>query len=116
MVNNMNIIKVEDIVKRLKENKFEFAFGTYKDKLDKDVYVVIEIENTDNISADNKIYMSIRDINLYLIQKYKEINEETKIEEYILKDIIWESEEFENEDEGIYIVKYSFAITELKGG
>ena len=26
MVNNMNIIKVEDIVKRLKEHKYEFAF------------------------------------------------------------------------------------------
>ena len=49
MVNNMNIIKVEDIVKRLKENKFEFAFGTYKDTLDKDVYVVIEAKDTDNI-------------------------------------------------------------------
>ena len=55
MVNNMNIIKVEDIVKRLKEHKFEFAFGTYKDKLDKDRYVVIEIEKTNNIYADNKI-------------------------------------------------------------
>ena len=57
MVNNMHIIKVEDIVKRLKEHKFEFAFGTYKDKLDKDIYVVIEVENTKNLAADNKIYM-----------------------------------------------------------
>lgn len=113
MVNNMNIIKVEDIVKRLKEHKFEFAFGTYKDKLDKDRYVVIEIEKTNNIYADNKIYMSIRDINLYLIQKYKERNIEKQIKENILKDIIWESEEFENEEEEIYIVKYSFEITEL---
>ena len=88
-------------------------FGTYKDKLNKDVYVVIEIENTDNIPADNKIYMSIRDINLYLIQKYKEKEIEKKIEENILKDIIWESEEFENDEEEIYIVKYSFEITEL---
>lgn len=88
-------------------------FGTYKDKLNKDVYVVIEIENTDNIPADNKIYMSIRDINLYLIQKYKEKEIEKKIEEDILKDIIWESEEFENDEEEIYIVKYSFEITEL---
>ena len=112
----MNIIKVEDIVKRLKEYKFEFAFGTYKDKLDKDIYVVIEVENTKNIAADDKIYMSIRYINLYLIQKYKEINKEKEIEEEILKDIIWESEEFENEDEGIYIVKYSFEITEVKVG
>ena len=57
--------------------------------------------------------MSIRDINLYLIQKYKEKNIEKQIEENILEDIIWESEEFENEEEEIYIVKYSFEITEL---
>ena len=88
-------------------------FGTYKDKLDKDRYVVIEIEKTNNIYADNKIYMSIRDINLYLIQKYKEKNIEKEIEEDILKDIIWKSEEFENDEEEIYIVKYSFEITEL---
>ena len=88
-------------------------FGTYKDKLDKDRYVVIEIERTDNICADNEIYMSIKDINLYLIQKYKDKNTETKIEEDILKDIIWESEEFENDLEEIYIVKYSFEVTEL---
>lgn len=88
-------------------------FGTYKDKLDKDRYVVIEIEKTNNICADNEIYMSIRNINLYLIQKYKEKEIEKKIEEDILKDIIWESEEFENDEEEIYIVKYSFEITEL---
>ena len=88
-------------------------FGTYKDKLDKDRYVVIEIEKTNNIYADNEIYMAIRDINLYLIQKYKEKETEKKIEEDILKDIIWESEEFENDEEEIYIVKYSFEITEL---
>ena len=88
-------------------------FGTYKDKLDKDRYVVIEIEKTNNIYADNEIYMAIRDINLYLIQKYKEKEIERKIEEDILKDIIWESEEFENDEEEIYIVKYSFEITEL---
>lgn len=109
----MNIIKVEDIVKRLKENKFEFAFGTYKDTLDKDVYVVIEAKDTDNIFADNEIYMTIKEINLYLIQKYKDKNKEKDIEEKILKGITWNSEEFENDNEGIYIVNYIFEITEL---
>lgn len=113
MVNNMNIIKVEDIVKRLKENKFEFAFGTYKDTLDKDVYVVIEAKDTDNIFADNEIYMAIKEINLYLTQKYKDKNKEKDIEEQILKGITWNSEEFENDNEGIYIVNYIFEITEL---
>lgn len=113
MVNNMNIIKVEDIVKRLKENKFEFAFGTYKDTLDKDVYVVIEAKDTDNIFADNEIYMAIKEINLYLIQKYKDKNKEKDIEEKILKGITWNSEEFENDNEGIYIVNYIFEIIEL---
>lgn len=113
MVNNMNIIKVEDIVKRLKEYKFEFAFGTYKNTLDKDVYVVIEAKDTDNIFADNEIYMAIKEINLYLIQKYKDKNKEKDIEEKILKGITWNSEEFENDNEGIYIVNYIFEITEL---
>lgn len=88
-------------------------FGTYKDKLDKDRYVVIEIEETNNMYADNEIYMSIRNINLYLIQKYKDKEKEKEIEKEILKAIEWESKEFENDEEEIYIVKYSFAITEL---
>jgi len=40
-------------------------------------------------------------------------NKEKDIEEKILKGITWNSEEFENDNEGIYIVNYIFEITEL---
>ena len=73
--------------------------------------------NAVNHMIDRKIesvrYIAIKKINMYLIQKYKTIEQEEKIESKILKDIGWSSSEFENEDEGIYIVKYTFSICKL---
>lgn len=109
----MNFIELKEITKRLKEEHFEYAFGTYKEEKPININVIIEIEETDNQYADNVRYIAIKKINMYLIQKYKNIEQEEKIESKILKDIGWSSSEFENEDEGIYIVKYTFSICKL---
>lgn len=89
---------------------FKYAYGLFKTETSPP-YLTAICRDTDNFMADNIVYDKDIPIQLDYVYTQKNIEEQNKIEDNILKDITWnKSEEVYLSDEEIWQVSYFFEI------
>lgn len=101
---------LEELKKRCKENNFQYAYGLFKKRVEPPHLIAIEVKSN-NFVADNIVFRKRKAIKLDYTYIDKNIEEQNKIEDYILKDIVWnKTEETYLPDEKIWQVSYFFEI------
>lgn len=101
---------LEELKTRCKEQNFQYAYGVFKKRVEPPHLIAIETESN-NFVADNIVFLKKKTIKLDYTYIDKNIEEQNKIEDYILKDIIWnKTEETYLSDEKIWQVSYLFEI------
>lgn len=101
---------LEELKTRCTEQGFKYAYGTFK-KPTEPPHLIAIITATDNMMADNKIWVKDTPIQLDYTYIDKNITEQNLIEDVILGDIAWnKSEEVYLSDERVWQVSYFFEI------
>lgn len=101
---------LEELKTKCEEQGFKYAYGVFKEAVEPPHLVAI-ITNTDNFMADNEVYYKNIPIQLDYTYLYKDVEEQNKIEDIILKGIAWnKTEETYLADEQIWQVSYFFEI------
>ena len=101
---------LEELKNRCKNLGFKYAYGSFKDVVEPPHLIAI-INRDDNFKADNRIYKKYNTIQLDYTYLDKNIEEQDKIEDEILKDVVWEkTQETYLSDEKIWQVSYFFDI------
>lgn len=101
---------LEELKQKSEEAGFKYAYGVFKNAVEPPHLLAFSID-TDNFGADNKVYYKKTPIQLDYTYLDKNIEEQNKIENIILKDIYWnKSEETYLPNEKIWQVSYFFEI------
>ena len=101
---------LEELKTRCEAQGFKYAYGMFKKPTEPPHLVAISTA-TDNFMADNKVYKKDTSIQLDYTYLVKDITEQNKIEDIILKDIPWnKSDETYLADEDVWQVSYFFDI------
>lgn len=101
---------LQELKQRCEEAGFKYAYGQFKRATEPPHLVAIST-GTDNFMADNKVYKKDTSIQLDYTYLVKDITEQNKIEDIILKDIPWnKSDETYLADEDVWQVSYFFEI------
>lgn len=101
---------LEELKQRCENAGFKYAYGQFKRATEPPHLVAIS-NGTDNFMADNKVYKKDTSIQLDYTYLVKDITEQNKIEDIILKDIPWnKSDETYLADEDVWQVSYFFEI------
>lgn len=101
---------LEELKQKSEEAGFKYAYGVFKNTVEPPHLLAFSIA-TDNFGADNKVYYKKTPIQLDYTYLDKNIEEQNKIENIILKDIYWnKSEETYLPNEKIWQVSYFFEI------
>ncbi len=101
---------LEELKKRCENAGFQYAYGTFKEPVEPPHLVVVTNEDT-NFYADNKVYLKKSIIQLDYTYINKNIEEQNKIEDKILNDVVWnKTEETYLSDERIWQISYFFEI------
>lgn len=101
---------LEELKERCVKNGFKYAYGLFK-KIVKPPHLIAFEQNSDNYSADNEVYYKKKSIQLDYTYEEKNIDEQEKIENIILKDVVWnKTEETYLSNEKIWQVSYFFEL------
>lgn len=101
---------LEELKQKSEEAGFEYAYGVFKNAVEPPHLLAFSID-TDNFGADNKVYYKKTPIQLDYTYLDKNVEEQNKIENIILKDIYWnKNEETYSPNEKIWQVSYFFEI------
>lgn len=101
---------LEDLKRRCEEKGFKYAYGSFLKPVNPPHLVAITT-STDNFIADNRVYLKKTPIQLDYTYTTKDLKEQNKIEDEILKDIPWDkTDETYLPDEKIWQVSYFFEI------
>lgn len=101
---------LDELKQKCEAQGFKYAYGLFKTSTEPPHLIAI-CRDTDNFMADNKVYH--KDIPIQLDYTYidKNIEEQNKIEDIILADVVWnKSEEVYLTDEKVWQVSYFFEI------
>ena len=104
----MKLSELDDLCKSL---NILYAYGSFTEPISPP-HLIGTIVDTDNFSADNKVYYKNCNFRLELTTTKKDLNLEKKIETELLKDVYWNKTENRIEDEGVYNISYFFNIEE----
>ncbi len=101
---------LKELKQRCEKVGIKYAYGLFK-KPTSPPFLIARISTTDNIMADNKVYCKHTPIRLDHIYEHKDLDEQDKIENEILKDVVWnKTEETYLQSERIWQVSYFFEI------
>lgn len=101
---------LEELKQKSEEAGFKYSYGVFKNAVEPPHLLAFSID-TDNFGADNKVYYKKTPIQLDYTYLDKNVEEQNKIENIILKDIYWnKSEETYSPNEKIWQVSYFFEI------
>lgn len=101
---------LQELKKKCEEQGFQYAYGMFEDEVEPPHLVAI-ITESNNFMADNKVYKKNARIQLDYTYIRKNIEEQNKIEDIILKDVSWnKTEETYLSDEDVWQVSYFFEI------
>lgn len=101
---------LEELKSNCEKAGFKYAYGVFKNPVEPPHLLAFSTD-TDNFGADNKVYYKKTPIQLDYTYINKNLEEQNKIENIILKDIYWnKSEENSLPDEKIWQVSYFFEI------
>lgn len=101
---------LQELKERCEEQGFQYAYGMFEDEAEPPHLVAITT-NSINFMADNKVYQKKASIQLDYTYIRKDLEEQNKIEDIILKDISWnKTEETYLSDEDVWQVSYFFEI------
>ena len=101
---------LEELKTRCEEQGFQYAYGKFEEVIEPPHLVAI-CRDTDNFMADNRVYSKSIPIQLDYTYIRKNIEEQNKIEDIILKDVSWnKTEETYLSDEDVWQVSYFFEI------
>lgn len=101
---------LEDLKKRCEKNGFNYAYGKFELPIEPPHLIAISI-GTNNFMADDVVYKKHIPIQLDYTYIIKNIEEQNKIEDIILQDVVWnKSEETYLSDEKCWQVSYYFEI------
>lgn len=101
---------LQELKERCEEQGFKYAYGMFENEIEPPHLVAIS-KNTDNFMADNIVYSKKIPIQLDYTYIRKDMEEQNKIEDIILKDVSWnKTEEVYLSDEDVWQVSYFFEI------
>lgn len=101
---------LKELKQRCEKSGFKYAYGKFKKATEPPHLVAITV-GTDNFKADNRVYFKKTPIQLDYTYINKNENEQYRIEEEILCDIVWrKTDEIYLQDEEIWQVSYYFEI------
>lgn len=102
---------LSEIDKECKKLGLNYAYGSF-DSPTNPPHLIGRIVETDNFSADNKVWYKQPTFRLELTTLKKDLELQKKIEDNLLKDIYWNKTEQEIMNEGVYNTSYFFNIKE----
>lgn len=101
---------IKELKRRCEEKNIPFAYGLFKNPIEPPFLVAIS-SGSNNALADGIVYKRIEEIELDFAFIDKDFELENTIENYILKDVVWnKTEETYIEEEKIFQVSYFFDI------
>ncbi len=101
---------LEELKQRCENLGFQYAYGAFKNTVEPPHLSAFSAD-TDNFGADNKVYYKKTPIQLDYTYIDKNIDEQNKIENDILKDIYWnKSDETYLSNEKVWQVSYFFEL------
>ena len=101
---------LEELKQRCENLGFQYTYGVFKNPVEPPHLLAFSAD-TDNFGADNKVYYKKTPIQLDYTYIDKNIDEQNKIENDILKDIYWnKSDETYLSDEKVWQVSYFFEL------
>lgn len=108
-VKNLEELKkvMDEFIK--KNSEFKYAFNAFNNPVEPP-HVVISIIKNINTAADDKVYITQKELLLELTTDKKDIKLENKIEQILFKDKYYEKEESYIPNERCYNVAYFFII------
>ena len=101
---------LQELKERSEKEGFLYAYGSFKNSV-RPPHLVAICQDTDNFMADNIVYS--KDIPIQLDYTYinKNLEEQNKIEDNILKDVAWnKSEETYLSEDKVWQVSYFFNL------
>ena len=104
----MKLHELDDLCKKI---NIPYAYGKFTEAISPP-HLIGNIIDTDNFSADNKVWYKNSNFKLELTTIKKDLNIESRVENELLKDIYWNKTESQIEDEGVYNITYFFYIEE----
>lgn len=103
---------LKELKQRCENEGFQYAYGIFNNEVEPPHLIAI-CQESNNFIADGKVYHKDIPIQLDYTYEFKNIEEQRKIEENILKDIPWrKTEETYLSDERVWQVSYFFEIDE----
>lgn len=101
---------LEELKSRCENEGFKYAYGNFKKSV-KPPYLVVAETSQESFKADNIVYFKRTSVELVYIYLDKDIEEQKKIEENILKDIVWKKDdETYYSDDKVWGISYFFEI------
>lgn len=105
---------LSDLKTRSTSQGFKYAYGLFKNPTDPP-HLVARMRDTNNMMADNRVYLKDMPIQLDYTFENKNLTEQNKIEDIILADIAWDkTEEVYLEDEEVWQVSYFFELDNVQ--
>ena len=103
---------MEQIVKILEETGLPFAYDHFAEGESPDPpFICYLVPNSDNFSADGKVYYKINELHIELYTDCKDLSAEQKLENVLdAYDIYYEKSEVWIESEKLYEVLYTFEM------
>ena len=103
---------MEQIVKILEETELPFAYNHFAEgESPAPPFICYLVPNSDNFSADGKVYYKINELHIELYTDCKDLSAEQKLENVLdAYDIYYEKSEVWIESEKLYEVLYTFEM------
>lgn len=102
---------LDQIRQRLVATGLPVAYGDFPEEETPECPRLVYIEtNSQNFYADGEVYFHKGDVDVYLFTEIKDPETESLVEEN-LRGVTWEKDEEKINSQRVYIVTYSFQIT-----
>lgn len=101
---------LEELKIRCENQNFKYAYGKFATPVEPPHLVSLIVGST-NFAADNLVYHKKENVQLDYTYVAKNLEEQNKIEDIVLKDVVWnKTEEIYLSDEDVWQVSYFFEI------
>ena len=103
---------MDDLVKLLEETGIPFAYDHFAEGESPDPpFICYLLPQSDNFSADGKVYLNVSNVNIELYTDSKDLAVEQKLEAVLdIQGIFYDKTEVWIESEKLYEVLYSFEL------
>lgn len=103
---------MEELLKMLKEMDIPFAYDHFVEgESPSPPFICYLLPQTDNFSADGRVYLKVNQINIELYTDYKDLSVESKVETVLdSHGVFYDRSETWIESEKMYEVLYSFEM------